>query len=128
MAAWQATLPQIDFTARASWLATHLATLQARGVMLLCATDAEDRAFGLVTIDASSGELDQLAVAPHAFGRGVATALLAEAKRLAPGFARLTVNQDNPRAVAFYRREGFRIVGQGANPNSGLQTWDLIWP
>jgi putative acetyltransferase len=37
------------------------------------------------------------------------------------------VNQDNPRAVRFYEREGFRRLHEGVNPNSGLRTWRLEW-
>ena len=80
----------------------------------------------------NAGSIAASAISPRSspmkFAAALATALLAEAKCHAPGSVRLTVNQDNPRAAAFYRREGFRMVGQGANPNSGLQTWDLVWP
>ena len=34
---------------------------------------------------------------------------------------------DNPRAVAFYARQGFVEVGRGANPRSGLPTLVLEW-
>ena len=128
VAAWQVTLPAIDFAARAAWLEQHLPTLIANGTLVLCAVDAADAPHGFATLDPATGDMDQLAVAPAAFGQGIAGALLTEIKRRAPGRVRLTVNQDNPRAVAFYRREGFTIVAEGANPNSGLRTWDMAWP
>ena len=127
-AAWQATMPAIDFVARLPWLETHLAGLQAAGVLILCAVDAGDRAIGFATIDPTTGEMDQLAVAPDAFGAGVAPALLAEVKRRAPQRVVLSVNQDNPRAVRFYAREGFRVVGTGVNPGSGLGILHMAWP
>lgn len=127
-AAWQVTMPAIDFTARLAWFDRHLAGLQAAGAIILCAVDASDRATGFATIDPATGEMDQLAVAPDAFGTGVAPALLAEVKHRAPGFVKLSVNRDNPRAVRFYEREGFRVVGAGVNPGSGLDISHMEWP
>ena len=40
----------------------------------------------------------------------------------------LDVNQANARAVRFYEREGFRKVGEGVNPVSGLETLAMEWP
>ena len=50
-----------------------------------------------------------------------------EARRLSPAAITLDVNLDNARAVAFYRREGFVQIGEGANPRSGLKTLKLRW-
>ena len=126
-AAWQATLPSIDFSARQPWLEQHLRALDGAGILILCAVDEADGPRGFATLDLTSGEMDQLAVAPDAFGQGVADALIEAVKRRAPGRIRLTVNQDNPRAMAFYRRAGFTIVAAGANPHSGLRTWEMAW-
>ena len=56
-----------------------------------------------------------LAVAPEVKGRGVARAMLEDAiARLRRGGIRrveLTVEADNPRAIAFYERFGFRYEG-----------------
>lgn len=132
VAAWEATLPAIDFAARLPWLEHHLARLQAAGVLVLCAVDADDRPLGFATLDPLSGEMDQLAVAPAAFGGGVAAALLAAVKAAAPHRAQgrvvLSVNQDNPRAVRFYLREGVRVVGGGVNAGSGLAISRMEWP
>ena len=128
VAAWQATLPAIDVVARLPWLEQPLAALQARGVRVLCAVDAHDQPLGFATLDAVSGEMDQLAVTPAAFGGEVAAALLAAVKTGAPGRVVLSVNQDNPRAVRFYQREGFRVVGDGVNPGSGLAILQMQWP
>jgi putative acetyltransferase len=128
VAAWQATMPEIDFSARADWLTTRLGALEAAGAAVICAADAADRPVGFVTIDPYSGEIDQLAVDPRRFGGGVAKALLDEAKRRAPGRLWLTVNQSNARALRFYRREGLRLAGADRNPTSGLPTWRMVWP
>ena len=127
-AAWQATMPAIDFSARLDWLEAHLARLRADGVVILCAVNEADQAIGFATIDPATGDMDQLAVAPEAFGAGVAIALLGEVKRRAPGRVVLSVNRDNPRAVRFYAREGFRTIGTGVNPGSGLGILHMEWP
>ncbi len=119
IAAWEATFPDIDFAARGDWLEGRLVG------EVVCAVEG-DAVCGFITIGAA-GEIDQLAVAPAWFGRGVGTALLAHARERR-GRLRLSVNQGNPRAVAFYRREGFRMVGGGVNPQSGLAIWEMEWP
>jgi putative acetyltransferase len=82
---------------------------------------------GFVMIDTATGYLDQIAVRPDLWGAGLAEALIGEARRLSPDKVVLDVNADNPRAVAFYRRLGFREIGQGVNPRSGLATLKLEW-
>ena len=128
VASWAATMPDIDFEARRPWLVDHLRALNEAGVDIVCAFDAGNGVMcGFVTIDARTGRLDQIAVHRDARGSGAARALLDEAKRRAPGRVALDVNAANPRAVAFYLREGFRKVGEGVNPRSGLATIDLEW-
>jgi putative acetyltransferase len=61
-------------------------------------------------------------------GRGLATRLLDAAKARARDGLRLDVNAANARAVRFYAREGFRKVGEGVNPASGLPTLAMAWP
>jgi ribosomal protein S18 acetylase RimI-like enzyme len=59
--------------------------------------------------------LSDIAVAPEARGKGIGKLLVQHVERKARkhGFERmaLTVAQDNPRAIEFYRRQGYRIVG-----------------
>ena len=99
--------------------------LEAAGAVTLCAFDGSDHLLGFVTFDPAAAYLDQLAVAPEAKGSGAATLLLNEARRLSEGSITLDVNQDNPRALRFYEREGFEKVAEGTNPRSGLKTWRL---
>ena len=79
----------------------------ASGAAIVVGLDAEGAPAGFVTIDAKTGDLDQLCVAPSERGSGLARALLDEAKRRSPGAVELEVNEANARALRFYEREGF---------------------
>ena len=127
VAAWSATGLDIDFEARRSWLPRHLAQYLAEGVDIVVACAADGALVGFVTIDRRSGYLDQLCVAPAAQGRGVARALIDEAKRLAPGRVDLHVNADNPRARALYEHAGFVVAAEAVSAMSGLPTLLLVW-
>jgi putative acetyltransferase len=125
--AWSRAMPTIDFEARRVWFVEHLVAMAARGVEIVCAFDsANGRMAGFITRD-KSGHIDQLVAGVHAWGTGAAAALLDEAKRASTGVLYLDVNQDNPRAVRFYEREGFFRAGAGVNPASGLATWRYAW-
>jgi putative acetyltransferase len=125
VASWQETMPAIDFPARRSWFLDRLKALEAAGAVTICAFDGSDRLLGFVSFDPAAAYLDQLAVGPEAKGSGAATLLLNEAHRLSPLGLILDVNQDNPRALRFYEREGFQKIAEGTNPQSGLKTWRL---
>lgn len=127
VASWAATMPAIDFEARRGWFVDHVVAAMERGETLRVAMTQTGNIAGLVMIDPRSGYLDQIVVGVDWWGKGVAEALIGEARRVSPQRVALTVNQDNPRAVAFYKRIGFAIVGEGANPTSGLKTYDLEW-
>ena len=127
LAAWAATYPHVDFAQRRGWFDEHLALLEAQGCTILAARSTAGALTGFVIFNAVSGWLDQLAVHPDAFGTGLARSLMAEAKRVSPGFLQLDVNADNRRALAFYEREDFRRTGEGVNPNSGARTLSLEW-
>ncbi len=126
-AAWTATGIPIDFNARRAWIESHLRSLRAAGAEVVVGLDTRDRPAGFVTIDPRSGALDQLCVTPDERGSGLAVALIDEAKRRSPGMVELDVNEVNPRAGRFYEREGFRVVGQGMSPHSGLSTLKMRW-
>ena len=66
-------------------------------------------------------------MAPAEGGSGLARALIDEAKRRSPIVIELDVNEMNPRALRFYEREGFSVMGQGMNPQSGLPTLKMRW-
>ncbi len=125
--AWTLAMPQIDFEARRPWLVRHLDALHADGYVTRCAMARDGALAGFVTLQPRSGELDQIAVAPHAARNGVGRALMDEARALSPGLITLTVNRDNGSALRFYEREGFVVTGEGVNAMSGLKTLRMLW-
>ncbi|OJY63455.1 MAG: hypothetical protein BGP12_10480 [Rhodospirillales bacterium 70-18] len=128
VAAWQATLPATDFAARRGWMEGHLAVLHAGGATTLCACAEGQTPSGFITFFAADGLVEQLAVHPDRFGAGLGTALLEAAKRRRPQGLHLLVNQENPRAVAFYRRAGFAIIAATTNPDGRRPVWRMAWP
>lgn len=122
---WRETFPEIDFCARQAWLLKHFDTMAGGGGLILLAEDDAHHLLGVATIDPQRNTLEQLAVAPEAKGKGIAKALLAEAKRSCAGPLQLDVNQDNGRALRFYEREGFVKIADGVNATSGRKIWTL---
>ena len=123
--AWAATYPAIDFEARRPWFAAHMAALAEGGAQRVVAVAGTEVA-GLVTLDPSTGYLDQIVVARRFHGRGVAELLLAEAQQLSPGSVTLDVNRDNDRAVRFYEKQGFLVVGEHNN-DRGAPIYRMRW-
>jgi putative acetyltransferase len=123
---WQQTYPDIDFAARVSWWRerwrnelvpqARIVVAERRGTMQ-----------GFVTVDPRSFYLDQIVVAPEAWGSGIAEALVAEAKRLSPKGIDLLVNTDNARAIRFYEKHGFVYAGEDKNPVSGRPVNKMSW-
>ena len=124
---WSETGLGVDFDARRGWLIDRLRALGAGGAEIVVGLDTGRRPAGFAAIDLKSGYLDQLCVAPSELGSGLAKTLLDEAKRRSPGVIELDVNEANGRAVRFYEREGFSVVGRGLNPRSGLPTLKMRW-
>ncbi len=123
---WTATRPDIDFSARAPWLAELFARSAEEGALIFVAEDALGM-LGFVLFDPTRKWLEQIAVAPRAQGSGAAQALISKAKAACPDGFGLDVNSDNFRALAFYRGEGFIQTGDGENPLSGLPKIILHW-
>jgi putative acetyltransferase len=133
VAAWRATFPDIDFEVRRDWLVSRISTLEANGAQTLCVFTPDgpvkpSAMAGFVTIDPRSGWLDQICVGPDYFGAGLAELLLSAAKEISPRKIRLDVNADNRRALAFYTRNGFAAIGEGASTLSGRATVLMEWP
>ncbi len=127
VASWAKTMPSIDFEARRPWILAHLQALRDKGVAVRVALSDDGAPVGFVTVDPRSGHIDQVCVSPDHWGGGLASNLITEAKRLSPAGLHLDVNADNPRAIAFYTRHGFRETGSGANPSSGLPIISMRW-
>jgi putative acetyltransferase len=123
---WSLARPEIDFAARAPWLADLFVEALAKGAHIVVAEDGEGLV-GFVLYDPSRQWLEQIAVHPRALGSGAAQKLIGKAKRACPDGFGLDVNADNARALAFYHCEGFKRVGAGVNPLSGLPILSLHW-
>jgi putative acetyltransferase len=61
--------------------------------------------------------LEMLFVDDAERGRGIGTLLLAHV--VGPGVTAVDVNEQNPQAVAFYRRRGFDVVGRSSLDDDG---------
>jgi putative acetyltransferase len=123
---WQQAYPAIDFGARLDWWRERWRGELVPSCAITVAVEGEAMA-GFVTVDPRTLYLDQLVVAPEAWGSGAAAALVAAAKRLSPSGLDLHVNRDNARAIRFYEKHGFAIVGEEANPRSGAPIYKMSW-
>ena len=123
---WQATYPALDFAERLDWWRERWRH-ELLPVAEIVIAEANGGMIGFVTIDTATRYLDQLVVAPEYWGAGVGLDLIAEAKRLSPSGVDLDVNVDNARALAFYRKCGFAITGDGKNPITGRPIHRMSW-
>jgi len=123
---WQQAYPHIDFAARVAWWRERWRTELVPACVITVAM-LEKAMAGFVTVDPRTGYLDQLVVAPEAWGSGAAAALIAAAKTQAPSGLDLHVNRDNARALRFYEKHGFSISGEEVNPRSGTPIYRMSW-
>jgi putative acetyltransferase len=123
---WQAAYPGIDFAARLDWWRERWRNELVPAATITIA-QRDGAILGFVTVDPATGYLDQIVVAPQAWGCGLAATLVAEAKRIAPRGLDLHVNQDNARAIRFYQKHGFVIAGTAVNPRSGSPVHKMSW-
>jgi len=123
---WQAAYPQLDFTARLDWWRERWRNELAPTATIVIAQSG-GALIGFVTVDQKTGYLDQIVVAPEAWGSKIADALLAEAKRLSPKGLDLAVNTDNGRAIRFYGKHGFAVTGTDVNARSGAPIQRMAW-
>ncbi len=124
---WQQHYPQIDFSARVSWWRARWRNELLPAATIVLAESDDGALVGFVTVDPKTRYLDQIVVAPEAWGSDVAAALIAEARRLSPGGLDLAVNADNARAIRFYEKHGFVIAGHDVNPRSGAPVYRMSW-
>ena len=124
--AWQVAYPQIDFTARAGWWRERWRQELVPQAKIIVA-EMGDVIEGFVTVDPRTGYLDQIVVAPEFWGSNVASMLLDAGKRISPARIDLLVNKDNARAIRFYEKHGFNIVGDDINPVSGRPVHRMHW-
>ncbi len=124
--AWDAALPEIDFSTRLDWWRERW-TKELVPNNAIRVAELDGKIVGFIVIDPRNRYLDQIAVAPEHWGKDVADALLNKAKRLSPVGIALDVNQENARAIRFYERAGFERTGEGVNPLSGRSTFRYEW-
>jgi putative acetyltransferase len=126
---WQVAYPRLDFASRLDWWRERWRTeLVPTTIITVAERDgASGDILGFVTVDPTNGYLDQLVVAPEEWGSALGAALIAEAKRCAPGGLDLLVNQDNARAIRFYGKQGFVVTGADTNPISGAPLHKMSW-
>ncbi|MET0629471.1 MAG: GNAT family N-acetyltransferase [Xanthobacteraceae bacterium] len=123
---WQLAYPQIDFSARLDWWRERWRS-ELVAIAAITVAEIEGRLAGFVTVDPQSFDVDQIVVAPEAWGTGIASALIGEAKRLSPNGLDLHVNKDNARAIRFYEKHGFAISGEALNWRSGAPVHKMSW-
>jgi len=123
---WAKHYPHIDFNARVDWWRERWRKELVPVVQIVLA-EQNGVLIGFVTIDPKTMYLDQIVVAPEAWGSGAALALLDEAKRRSPNGVDLLVNKDNARAIRFYEKHGFAYAGEDKNPVSGRPVNKMAW-
>lgn len=86
------------------------------GAELWVAEDSSGRALAFIGMTGNS--VDSLFVDPACHGRGIGRAMIAHA-RAGAGPLKVDVNEQNPGALAFYRRLGFRVKGRSETDSDG---------
>jgi putative acetyltransferase len=123
---WQLAYPDIDFSARLAWWRERWRKELVPATTIVVGEDNAAALAGFVTID-DKGYLDQIVVAPEAWGTPLAKMLLDEAKRLSPSGVSLLVNLDNFRAIKFYEKNAFVADGEDVNPTSRRKVLRMVW-
>jgi putative acetyltransferase len=123
---WQQHYPHLDFNARVDWWRERWRN-ELVPTTTITVAEADGELVGFVTVDPQTLYLDQIVVAPEAWGADVAPALIAEAKRISPRGLDLKVNADNSRAIRFYAKHGFAAAGDDVNPISGAPIRKMSW-
>jgi putative acetyltransferase len=134
---WETAYPALDFAARLSWWRARWRDELVPVARIVIAESAtgpsgnsmigEASMIGFVTVDPNTRYLDQLVVAPEVWRSGIGSALVGEAKRIAPNGLDLDVNTDNARAIGFYQKSGFVVSGAGKNQISGKPVHRMSW-
>lgn len=125
-AAWSETYPGVDFSKRRTLIEEQLREAET-GRYRLRVAELSGARVGFTLVERHSGLLEMIAVLPARWGDGISKALIEDAKTQSTGHLTLFVNQQNPRAIRFYHKEGFKIVGEGTSPYSGLPTFRMDW-
>ena len=109
-------LNEDDIAAIRPEVAAAFAAAASLGLALRVTRDADGRASGFA--GSLDGKLEMLFIDPDHAGRGLGRALLERAVAEC-GVRAVDVNEDNPAALAFYRRMGFEPTGRSARDGAG---------
>ena len=125
-------IPHIDFAARLAWWRERWRSELVPACAITVAIEGEavtgEAMAGFVTVDPRTGYLDQLVVAPEAWGTGAAARARSPLpRRSRPSGLDLHVNRDNARAIRFYEKHGFAVSGEETNPRSGAPVYRMSW-
>jgi putative acetyltransferase len=83
---------------------------------LRCVRDDNHSSIGFIGV--SNGKVEMLFVHPNYFGKGVGKRLLEYAVQHMKT-SELDVNEQNPKALAFYKKMGFVVVGRSELDSTG---------
>ncbi len=123
---WQHHYSHLNFTDRVDWWRKRWLEELVPAARIVVA-EREGAMIGFVTIDPKTSYLDQIVVAPEAWGSPCARMLMDEAKKISPRGIELLVNKDNARAIRFYEKIGFTYAGEDKNPVSGRAVNRMAW-
>nr|WP_235955963.1 N-acetyltransferase [Rouxiella aceris] len=85
----------------------------------------DDKIVGFISV-LNQQFIGALFIEQACYGSGVAQQLMAQAKDHYASLL-LEVYQQNHRALAFYRKEGFTITADTRHPGTNLPTWVMHW-
>lgn len=89
-------------------LSTLILNQYFNGLSLKCFKNAQSEIIGFSGV--ANQKIEMLFVLPSAQGQGVGSALCQHA--IDQGAKTVDVNEQNPRAVIFYKKMGFKIIGR----------------
>lgn len=127
IATWQLSTPHLDIEAHGSYIMGELTRAIGDGRHVLVAAQADGTPCGFAILNTKSREIEHIAAAREHLGHGLARLMMQAAKEVCPDELFLTVNKDNPRAIWFYAREGFEVVGEEMNLRLRLPVLRLRW-
>ncbi|EGG36419.1 GNAT family N-acetyltransferase [Paenibacillus sp. HGF5] len=88
-----------------------------RSVEIWICLNTEQQAIGFIGLDGS--KIEMLFVDPLHHGQGTGTKLIRHAERLKGRGLQVDVNEQNPKAHAFYKKYGFVQIGRSELDGSG---------
>ena len=123
---WQQHYPHLDFSARVAWWRERWRN-ELVPTATITVAQADGELVGFVTVDPQTFYLDQIVVAPEAWGAADRAGADRGSQLISPRGLDLKVNADNIRAIRFYEKHGFAVTGDDVNPLSGAPIRTMSW-